>query len=797
MMSDPITMPSAGLFTTSAHAPVPLEGVSIDADISSFYAKVTVAHRYVNSEADPIEAVYVFPLEEGAAVCGFEAIIDGTIVIGEVHEREKAFEMYDDALTQGHGAFLLDEERPDVFQASIGNLAPGREVLVRLTYVTELTVDEGRLRFVIPTTVSPRYAPDKDRTGMGRPDAETLNPPVAWSVPYGLNLSVRIANPRGIAAIESPSHQMSVRMSDDAATVTLAQRDAALDRDFVLSIESASLDAPCVVVERDEDDREAIAVAFAPSFDATPVPSEVIFVVDRSGSMEGTSIDEVRRALQMGLRSMTPGCRFNIVGFGTRCEALFDESRWYDKATLAAASKHVENMHANFGGTELLAPLELVLGQPPCSGLERQIVLLTDGQVTNTDAVIGLIRSLLGKSTRIFTLGIGAGASQHLVRGIARAGNGSAEFIHPGERIEPKVMRLLARLLSPALTDVRVDWDGAELTQAPLALPPIFSGSRLLVYALATHGRPTNARLTASGPSGPISFTLPVADLTAVQGRTIGTLAARARIRELEEGNEWIASRGSQQKERKVTGGTREILALSLRYGLISREASFVAIERRDRPVPGDVKLRRVPIALTAGWGGLRSSPVAAASHGASLVARSMAPRHAASSSAERMPGGSSIGSLPDAARSAPAGFFKPQLSRIIERLTHADPVAPRRRSWLVTHDGYDTMDKLILLQDADGSWDLTEELAAVLTLDLADLRSRVKGAQGPKKEILRSWATALAVAWLRANAASRRDQWQLLVAKAERWLKDASATAPDAGTWTTQAQIVIGGLEV
>ena len=120
--------------------PVPLAGVSIDAEISSFCARVAVTQRYVNREATPIEAVYVFPLDEGAAVCGFEAIIDGTLVVGEVKERDEAFEMYDDAMERGDGAFLLDEERPDVFQASIGNLPPGKEVLVKLTYVTELAV---------------------------------------------------------------------------------------------------------------------------------------------------------------------------------------------------------------------------------------------------------------------------------------------------------------------------------------------------------------------------------------------------------------------------------------------------------------------------------------------------------------------------------------------------------------------------------------------------------------------------------------------------------------------------------
>ena len=223
---------------------MPLLGVAVDVEITGLCARVSVAHRYVNREATPIEAVYVFPLEEGAAVCGFEAVVDGTVVVGEVQERDTAFERYDKAMERGDGAFLLDEHRPDVFQASIGNLPPGREVLVRVTYVTELAVDDGQLRFTLPTTIAPKYAPEEDRAGVGQPDAEALNPPVAWSVPYGLDLTVRLAMPDGITAIASPSHPVSIAVAEGQAVVTLASAQAALDRDFILTVDAAALGRP-------------------------------------------------------------------------------------------------------------------------------------------------------------------------------------------------------------------------------------------------------------------------------------------------------------------------------------------------------------------------------------------------------------------------------------------------------------------------------------------------------------------------------------------------------------------------
>lgn len=798
-MSEKTVAGRSGLFSKAKRAavPVPLAGVSIQAEIHGFYATVVVAQRYINREATAIEAVYVFPLDEGAAVKGFEAIVDGTLVVGEIHEREKAFEIYDDAMEAGHGAFLLDEERADVFQASIGNLLPGKEVLVKLTYVIELNVDDGRLRFTIPTTVSPRYAPAEDRIATGRPDSETLNPPVEWRVPYGLNLTLHVRMPGAITAVESPSHPISVRMHDGEATIALGQANAALDRDFVLSIDAEGLDAPHAIGERGEGGAEAIGIAFAPTFTKTSAASEVVFLVDRSGSMEGQSIEEVRNALQLCLRSLTPGCRFNIVGFGSRYEALFPETRPYEQASLSAASAYVAALEADLGGTEILEPLRFVLDARPSGELPRQVVVLTDGQVTNTDAVIALAGAHASR-VRIFTFGIGAGASHHLVRGLARAGGGAAEFIYPGERIEPKVLRQFARLLSPALTDVRIEWltgtrDGngeksAAVTQAPSAVPPVFAGGRLLVYGFVKTERPSSVRLSANGPSGPLSFDVQLPDASDT-GRTISTLAARARIRELEEGSEWLASRGSRQQGRRANSARNEIIELSLRYGLMSRETSFVAVERREAPAQGEVALRRVPIALTSGWGGLEAGrPVRAAYATARLADINMPMASPPPGAARRVP------------ETASGGFFdrfssSKRFRRILSAreepgsasMAEAPGLAPpagRRRS----RKQPSALQALVILQEADGSWAFTRELASALGQDFDRLRGSVQGAKGSEENVLRAWGTALALAWLQTHAADAATEWRLLAEKARGYLAHTSTVPPSGGSWMDAA---------
>jgi Ca-activated chloride channel family protein len=796
-MPDSTAAPT-GLLTRQ-NTEVPLMGVSVDAEVSSFCARVVVTQRYVNHESNPIEAVYVFPLDEGAAVCGFEAIIDGTLVVGEVKEREQAFNLYDRAIEQGHGAFLLDEERPDVFQASVGNLLPGKEVLVKLAYVTELSVEGRSLRFSIPTTVSPRYAPAQDRVGVGRADSEALNPPLAWQVPYGLNLSVRLTTTGAISRIESPSHPVAVTTNGNQATVTLATRETALDRDFVLIVDAAGLDAPQAWIERDDEGGQAIAVGFVPSFTAGRTASDVTFLVDRSGSMDGASIEEVRNALQLCLRSMTSGCTFNIVGFGSTYESLFPSTRPYDDASLREADAHVRGLQANLGGTEILPALEFVLGQRPRGESVRQVVVLTDGEVTNTDASIALARKHAAH-TRVFTFGIGAGSSQHLVRGLARAGGGAAEFIFPGERIEPKVVRMFGRLLSPALTDVRVNWGAVDATQAPSIVPPVFEGGRLLLYAfvreIRKHVTPTTVELTATSPSGPVRFAVEVDPSRMAPGRLVATLAARARIRELEESPEWTAARGSRQRERKESGITKEIVALSIRYGLISRETSFVAVERRETPVQGDMQLRRVPIALTTGWGdlhrrGATAAYPALASRRMTLGAPSapLANLHAGSidlgqDEAPEFEGRAAM--LADTSESD-----EPMFSRIL-------PNWMRRRA---SHEGDASaarpvppppvgMHALITLQRADGTWDLTEDFASVIGHDLSDLESALAGATGQEDEKRKAWATALALAWLRIHAAGMKAQWYMLADKAQRWLAAVAAAPRDrAMVWSEAAE--------
>jgi hypothetical protein len=779
------TQTTAGLFVVGKEVAIPLDGVSVEATVRDFCTRVVLTQRYNNREKKPIEAVYVFPIDETAAVCGFEALIDDVHVVGEVQEKDEAFETYDEAIAGGHGAYLLDQERPDVFTASIGNIPPGKEVMVRITYVTELSLAGDDLRFVLPTTVSPRYAPAEDQTGVGRSPAEAVNPPKAWKVPYGLDLTINLDMPSSITSVESPSHPIAFAPDGQKGTVRLGERTAALDRDFVLLVRFSEPHEPRGWVEQSETGNTAM-VAFQPKFEVSEAPCEIIFVVDRSGSMGGPSIVEARNALQLCLRSLSEGTLFNIVGFGSGFEMLFPKSRPYDNKSLAEANKHLKRLEANLGGTEILKPLKAVLESDTNPELPRQVFLLTDGQVSNTEAVLSLVRKH-SDTTRVFTFGIGAGASHHLVRGIARAGEGACEFISPGERIEGKVLRQLEKAMAPALADVKVDWGSLRVRQAPHRIPPVFAGGRLLLYGFV-EGTPegtVDVTLNAKSSEGDLTFTVPLRFGQGEQGNLVTTLAAKSLLRDLEEGVSPFHNRkGSLQKRGGDTDRVKEeAVRLGVTYGLVSKWTSFVAVERRETPVEGEMELRKVPVALTRDWGGLGGGMVTGEYK--AMVCRSA------------MPGSRSLGALAsegfatgmDASRSAP--IARARSSSVLGAPLRALKSLMREESVFDT-SGERPLDLLVSLQNADGSWELTTDLAQVLSRKLGDLEAKIPDAAGQQETIRRAWATALAVTWLENEAGEWSDEWSLLAKKARKWLERCPARPASGRSWLVVAADVV-----
>jgi len=789
-----------GLIAASGAHPeaITLKSVSVRARVSGPCVEVTLVQRYQNMERVPIEAVYVFPLDEAAAVCGFKARIGPSVVIGKVEEREQAFARYDDALTDGDAAFLLEQERPNVFTASVGNLLAGEQVELELRYVAKLEREGEAVRLNIPTTVAPRYV-GKAAPSVGQPDGERVNPEQRDSVPYGLQLAVEIAG--RVSSVDSPSHPIRTRLGPEAVSVELSQEDVALDRDFVLLItqeHAPGKRGANAYVAREADGRRVALLSFAHTLLPTPgVGHEVIFVLDCSGSMEGSSITQARRALSLCIRALSSDDTFNVVRFGSSFESLFAEGpRRFDEATLQLATRYVEQTEADLGGTEILAPLTQVLRTALDPVRPRRVLLLTDGQVANEAALIALAREH-ATTARVFTFGIGASASAYLVRGLARASRAASELIFPGERIEPKVLRMFERVRTPVLDDVRIDWGGLTVEQAPSELPALFAGDELTVFARIVSGAASEVRLHAGGEA----WSVPIELERAEAAGPIPTLWARECIRSIEERSERADAGQHESGARATRPSEREsarhaqLVELGVRYQLLSSATSFVAVEERtaEQRSKQPAQLRRIPVALSDGQGERRGS---SGGHfvGAMLPMMMAAPVPTGAPFTAGPPEMVALAHGSDMDTSAPALRSRvevPRASTAREELLDGSRSLLGRALGFLTGQGSaasgsardedeetpDRLYELLMTQHADGCFASSEVLLTWLGSE------RVARLAAPIAQHGEAIVLTAVVVWLLAREAKdRQAEWRPAVSKARGWIA-AQSTQLDAAS--------------
>ncbi|TDH15145.1 hypothetical protein EPR50_G00028050 [Perca flavescens] len=332
----PGTMVNCWGLLTSQEKPVPLKSVEVELEVRDHVATVVSTLNYENKEDKPLEAVFVFPLPGDAAVCHFSAKIGQTEIVAEVKEKQKAREEYDDALSSGREVFLLEEsdQSPDIFSLSVGSLHPGESASIRLEYVTELAVqaDEG-LRFSLPAVLNPRYQP------RGSEDVciQVTSVPASL-VPYSLSFSARVSSPRPVSKVESncPLDALQYLNTEQTqATVKMAAGHK-FDRDVELLIYYKDAHQPTAVVEAGQASAKpgslmgdpVVMLSLYPEFPQAVMSSvascgEFVFLLDRSGSMDGSRIKSARETLLLLLKSLPMGCYFNIYSFGSCHEHIF------------------------------------------------------------------------------------------------------------------------------------------------------------------------------------------------------------------------------------------------------------------------------------------------------------------------------------------------------------------------------------------------------------------------------------------------------------------------------------------
>jgi len=587
---------------------LPLTAMQLDARVRGVMAAIDLAQTFVNTTGSVIEATYIFPLPDRMAVHRFRMEVAGRTIEGVIDERGAARQHYDEAIAAGHRAAITEEERAGVFTLRVGNLMPGEVATVRLSLVGPLPVDDGEITFRFPLVVSPRYMPgarlEGAAAGLGTahdtdavPDASRISPPVmlpGMSNPVRLAIRVAIED-AGLRELASSLHAVTTTVAD--AQVIELQPGAWLDRDFILrwrnDAETLASSLVC------SDDADGLAGTFMltlvpPSTTTVAAkPRDVVFVIDRSGSMEGWKMVAARRAVGRMIDSLTSRDTFCVLAFDNTVEAIpstglalaTDRERFRAVEALAKIDAR--------GGTEMTEPLVRALDMLGGGDTnrkedrERIVMFVTDGQVGNEDGLLHELAPRL-RNARMFTLGVDQAVNAAFLRRLAAAGGGLCELVESEDRLDAVMAKIHRRIATPIATELELRAKGFEphleideVLLSPMTtrgkLPDVYAGAPVVVLGRYRGRASQFATIEFSGSSFGEPFRTVVAkraapsDLGVAATTDLAASWARARIRDLED----RYAAGAKELE-------AQIVATSKQYAVLSRFTAFLAIDRSE-----------------------------------------------------------------------------------------------------------------------------------------------------------------------------------------------------------------------
>lgn len=637
---------------------LPLDSVGVHASITGLAAGIEVVQGFRNPFDMPLEATYIFPLPDRAAVTALRMEAADRVIEGTLKERAQARQDYDAAIAAGRRAAIAEEDRPDVFSMRVGNILPGERVTIRLTLDQPLPHESASsATFRFPLVVAPRYIPgaplDGERTGPGVaddtdavPDASRISPPVllpGFPNPVRLAVTVDIdAAGLPLTAIRSALHVVGEEADGDRTTIRL-QPGERLDRDFILRLDFAPHEAAALCLVPDEaGDEGTFNFTVLPSGDARPSPRDVVLVLDRSGSMHGWKMVAARRAAARIVDTLRAEDRFAVLSFDTVIERPRDLGAALADGTdrnRFRAVEHLATLDAR-GGTEMLTPLDEGCRLLADSTRDRVLVLITDGQVGNEDQLLAHLEPRL-HGVRVHTVGIDQAVNAGFLNRLASIGRGRCELVESEDRLDEAMEHIHHRIAAPIATGLTLQADGLEIVPdsvAPARLGALFPGVPLVI----------TGRFRGS-PSGALSIRGTASDGTPWEQRATGitstdrattSIWARAHLRDLED--------------RYTVGGAddleRRIVETSLRFGVLCRFTAFVAVDSRVVTEGGTPHQVVQPVESPRGWAAPAPAPRAA--HAAFAAAPApIAPPPAPSG----MPAG-----MPPSASAAPPPYSGP-----------------------------------------------------------------------------------------------------------------------------------------
>ncbi len=602
---------------------LPLDHIDVRVDITGLTSQVKLTQDFVNTFDVPLEASYVFPLPDRAAVIGMRMTANGRVVDAELAEREAARQAYHRAVTSGRRASIAEEERPDVFTMRVGNILPGEMVSVAITLVNPLTYADGEATFRFPLVVAPRhisgeslddvavgdgYADDTDAV----PDASRITPPMLLSgYPHTIPLTIDVGiDPDGLTLSEVRSSLPTENTDDGRIRVLPGQR---ANRDLVLRLCYAGdvfTDSLVLVPDADGDEGTYQLTVLAPMCSAPPRPRDLVLLLDHSASMAGWKMVAARRAAARIVDTLTDRDRFAVLTFNDRTQrpaGLPDDLVEANDRNRFRAVEHLAGVESE-GGTELFDPLRQALAMlGRGGGRDATVVLITDGQVGNEDQ---LLRGLAGDlpRVRVHAVGFDQAVNAGFLGRLTRAGGGHCELVESEDRLDEAMDAIQRRIAAPLAYSLTLH--SAELTiiddtMSPARLPDLLPGVPLVVSG-RYRGEAAGSIVLRGTDRASAAWSVSVAGQRR-EAPPVTAAWARAHLRDLEDRYTSVGGNSSAPDLAK------RIVDTSLRFGVLCRFTAYVSVDGRIVATGGARHRVVQPVEAPAGWNTAPAKPMVAA----------------------------------------------------------------------------------------------------------------------------------------------------------------------------------------
>ncbi len=589
--------PLAGLTATPPHGgaalPLPLAHTDVQADVTGYIASVRVRQQYQNPYKEKIEALYVFPLPQDAAVSDFVMTVGTRRIRGIIRERAEAERLYVEARGEGYVASLLTQERPNIFTQAVANIEPGRRIDIDLTYFHALAYHDGEYELVFPMVVGPRFNPP-GADGIGAaPRGQHGSSGQATEVQYlppgersGHDIGLRVDLDAGMAitAITSPTHVIETTApSPSRRRVVLHRADRVPNKDFVLRYRLAGDAVKSAFLTHTDTRGGYFTLMLQPPASLAAqarAPMELIFVLDCSGSMSGEPLAIAKRAAARALRRLGPDDTFQIIQFSEAAAQLGPAPLPATEANLQRGLAYLASLESE-GGTMMIEGIKAALDFAHDPRRLRVVSFMTDGYIGNDAEILAAMQQRLG-SARVFSFGIGSSTNRYLLDHMAMLGRGAVAYVGLDEGSQRAVDQFYERVSHPALTDLEIDWGGLEVAEVyPSRLPDLFVGRPVVITGRFRGGDPTTVRVRGRAAGAPQVLSIAVEPTATTPRPALAQIWARTRIADLEE----QAARVEPSEPADQQAG--KIRQVALEYGLMSAYTAFLAVDSSQQTAGG------------------------------------------------------------------------------------------------------------------------------------------------------------------------------------------------------------------